>query len=300
MTARGHLGHIGRLAAYFGLLLAFGLAGIVAASVLPRDPLGWVGWIVVAASALAAGWIVLARFDGRPFGALGFPLRAAAVTEIAVGLALGAVLLGAAVAALAVTGNVRFTADAGGAGEYLGYLGATLGFFWVAAAAEELLFRGYAFQALVAWIGVWPAVIVSSGVFAWMHGANPGIGPVAFANIFLAGVMLAVAYLRTRSLWFATAVHTGWNWMMASVLDLPVSGLQGFDTPLYDSAAIGPVWWTGGGFGPEAGLAGSAVLLAGTVWLARTARLREPGDVRALRPLVDERLDPNEMVGVNG
>jgi uncharacterized protein len=43
------------------------------------------------------------------------------------------------------------------------------------------------------------------------------VAPLGLANIFLAGVMLAVAYLRTRSLWFATGVHLGWNWTMATL-----------------------------------------------------------------------------------
>jgi biotin transport system substrate-specific component len=38
----------------------------------------------------------------------------------------------------------------------------------------------------------------------------------------------AAAYLRTLSLWFATALHIGWNWATASLFDLPVSGITDF------------------------------------------------------------------------
>lgn len=279
-----------RLAAYFALLFVFLVAGQYGASYLPRHPLGWVSWLVVTASSLAAGWIVLTHLDGRSPGALGFTADRAALADTGRGLLLGGVLLGGAAALLALTGTAVFVRDAGNAPQYVLHLLVVLTFFFLAAAAEELLFRGYAFQALTEWVGVWPAVIVSSAIFSWMHGGNPSIDAIAFANIFLAGVMLALAYLRTRSLWFATAVHAGWNWTMAALLDFPVSGLTAFDTPLYDAVETGPDWWTGGAFGPEAGLAGTAVITAGSVWLWRTGRLRESARMRALRPLVDSRL----------
>jgi uncharacterized protein len=66
-----------------------------------------------------------------------------------------------------------------------------------------------------------------------------------------------VAYLRTLSLWFATAVHLGWNWAMATLFDLPVSGITAFDTPLYEPVVGGPAWWSGGLFGPEGGVVGT-------------------------------------------
>ncbi|HLM69231.1 MAG TPA: CPBP family intramembrane glutamic endopeptidase, partial [Longimicrobium sp.] len=169
-------------------------------------------------------------------------------------------------------------------------LARSLAFFAVAAAAEEAAFRGYAFQALVQGIGAWPAMLATSALFAWGHAGNPGVTAVALANIFLAGVMLALAYLKTRSLWFATAVHLGWNWTMQSLLGFPVSGLNEFDTPLYDVRELGPDVLTGGAFGPEAGLAATLAIAAGAVWIWRTRRLGESPRMTALRPLVDSRL----------
>jgi hypothetical protein len=94
--------------------------------------------------------------------------------------------------------------------------------------------------------------------------------------------------LQTRSLWFATAVHLGWNWTMATLFDLPVSGLRLVDTPLYDASVHGPLWLTGGGFGPEGGLVatGGFVLMMLAVW--RVPGLAEPDELRRLRPLVDD------------
>ncbi|MBA4160240.1 MAG: CPBP family intramembrane metalloprotease [Gemmatimonadetes bacterium] len=284
-----------RIALFFALLAVFVIVGQLMVSLLPPETTFWVipGLLLVAT--LTAGLILLVRLDGRPAGALGFAVTRTAGRETGWGLLLGGGLLGAAVLLLFVTGSAYWVSDTGTATEYLAALVGSFLFFAVAAAFEEALFRGYPFQVLVEGIGTWPAVLLSSAVFSWAHAQNPEITVLAFVNIFLAGVLLALAYLRTRSLWFATAVHLGWNWAMAFLLDFPVSGLTGFDTPLYSGVAEGAEWWTGGGFGPEAGLSGTLVLLAGIGWLLRTKRLSETPEMQALGPVVDRRLPPGGL-----
>ena len=279
-----------RVLLYLLMVAVLSVIGAFAVSVLPRDPVGWAMYLVLTVAAVLAGWVMLIRFDGRPPGALGLALTRHTPREIAVGYLIGALLIGGASLLLFVTGSARFHAEPGTLGGYLGTLAWTLAYFTLAAAFEEVLFRGYAFQVLVEAVGAWPTVLVTSALFSLIHLGNPGINAFALANIFLAGILLGFAYLRTRSLWFATTLHAGWNWTMASAIGFPVSGLVLADTPLYDAVETGADWWTGGGFGPEAGLAGTLVLLAGTAWLVRTRALREPPEVRALRPLVDGRL----------
>ena len=279
-----------RILLYLALLVLLHLAAGYLGRWLPRAPLGWTSYVLLIAVGLLAGWALLVRFDGRPPGALGFALTRATLPEIVTGFGIGAALLVLAALPLFGTDTVHFEADSGDAGAYLASLTLTLGFFALAAAFEEVWFRGYAFQALVEGIGVWPAILLSSALFSFFHADNPNVDAIALANIFLAGILLALAYLRTRSLWFATAVHAGWNWTMSSALGFPVSGLVMLDTPMYDTVETGPDWWTGGAFGPEAGIVGTAAMIAGIAWLLRTGRLREPDEVRTMRPLVDARI----------
>ena len=245
------------------------------------------------AAGLGAGWALLALVDRKPLGALGYALDRAAPRDAAIGFGLGGGAIALAAGVLAVAGSARWVADAGTAPEYVAALGQALLFFVLPAAAEETLFRGYGFQALVQGIGAWPAVLLSSAGFALAHAWNPNVTPFALVNIGVAGVMLAWAYLRTRSLWFVTALHMGWNWTMAALLDLPVSGMVS-STPLYTAIPGRPEWLSGGSFGPEGGVAVTVILVVLTLVLLRAPWVRESGAMRALRPLVDDRLNPRE------
>jgi uncharacterized protein len=98
-----------------------------------------------------------------------------------------------------------------------------------------------------------------------------------------------VAYLRTLSLWFATAVHLGWNWAMATLFDLPVSGIRAFDTPLYEPVVGGPVWWSGGAFGPEGGLVGTLGFGCALVAVLRLRPVRRDPRIAAAGALVLDR-----------
>jgi hypothetical protein len=76
----------------------------------------------------------------------------------------------------------------------------------------------------------------------------------------LAGVLLSIAYLRTRALWLPWGLHFAWNATMGALFGLPVSGLRMF-SPVISTTAHGPLWLTGDGYGPEGGLITAIVLL---------------------------------------
>jgi uncharacterized protein len=118
---------------------------------------------------------------------------------------------------------------------------------------EELLSRGYHLQTLASGLNMFWAVIISSAVFGLLHLANPNATWVSAAGIFFAGVFLAYGYLRTKQLWLPIGLHIGWNFFEGVGFGFPVSGLD----DIYKLLRIqvhGPEIWTGGAFGPEAGL----------------------------------------------
>lgn len=277
-----------RILFFFVFLFIILVPGQYVVSVLPRHPLEWGSRIATLLAALLAGSISLYQFDRRRPSALGFALHRSALREIASGFAIGLSLAVALAALLFLTGTLRLAADGGAAEDWLWFLIWTLAYFALSAALEEALFRGYPFQVLTGAVGPLPAVVLSAGTFAFLHAFNPGVTPLALVNAFLAGVLLCIAYLRTRSLWFSTALHLAWNWVIASVLDLPISGLL-FDAPMYTGVMSGDEMLTGGVFGPEAGILATLVLIAGAIVLARTGAIRESEGVLSSRPLADQR-----------
>ena len=129
---------------------------------------------------------------------------------------------------------------------------------------EELLSRGYHLQNLASGINMLWAVIISSAVFGLLHLANPNATWVSAAGIFFAGVFLAYGYLRTKQLWLPIGLHISWNFFEGVGFGFPVSGLD----DIYKLLRIqvdGPELWTGGAFGPEAGLIVLPSLILGAV-----------------------------------
>jgi membrane protease YdiL (CAAX protease family) len=119
---------------------------------------------------------------------------------------------------------------------------------------EELLSRGYHLQTLSSGLNKYWGIALSSIIFAIMHLSNPNSGSKFFvlAGLLLAGVFLAFGYLRTGQLWLPIGLHIGWNFFEGAIFGFPVSGVESYQ--LVRIAVNGPALWTGGAFGPEAGL----------------------------------------------
>lgn len=259
-TAKGRVRLGWRLLAF--LVIAAAIALVFAAF----TPGGLVaGSAALLVGSMTGGWAMLA-LDGRGPGALGFHVSREAPVELARGLALGVSVGLLVVALMGALGGVRWSGEAE-AGSATGWLSGALGalaFLAVPAAAEEALLRGYPLQALGEAWGAWVAVVLTSIVFGLLHVANPGVGVLSTANVAAAGLLLGVVYVRTLSLWWATGAHLGWNWSHGYVADVPVSGLELIDAPLYEGVTTGPAWLGGGSFGPEGSVVTTFVILAVT------------------------------------
>jgi hypothetical protein len=156
--------------------------------------------------------------------------------------------------------------------------------FVVAALAEEALFRGYPLQTLTRAQLAVLGVLLTSVPFAAIHLQNPNVAKgFTFVNTALAGVWLAVAYLRTRSLWFPLGVHWSWNWALGSLFGLPVSGITRLaPNPLLQATDLGPAWLTGGSYGIEGGLACTVALVISTIFIWRTRLVSPQQDLKLL------------------
>ncbi|MBM3457089.1 MAG: CPBP family intramembrane metalloprotease [Armatimonadetes bacterium] len=157
----------------------------------------------------------------------------------------------------------------------------SLGILLPPAAVEELACRGYLYRALGRSWGPMGAVLGNALVFAVLHAANPGFeaSPLAWVGLFLSGVYLTAAYRVTGNLWLVTFLHAGWNLMEGPVLGLPVSGTAPPISCL-QTLVSGPPLWTGGEFGPEAGLLLCLLLPIhmGLLWLIRPLFQRRVAD----------------------
>ena len=135
---------------------------------------------------------------------------------------------------------------------------------------EELLSRGYHLQTIASGINLFWGIIISSAVFGLLHLGNPNATWVSAAGIFFAGIYLAYGYVRTKQLWLPIGLHIGWNFCEGVVFGFPVSGLDIY--ALTRIEVTGPEIWTGGAFGPEAGLIVLPSLLLGAgliYWFTR-------------------------------
>lgn len=147
--------------------------------------------------------------------------------------------------------------------------------FLIQGGFEELVARGYAYRALRERYGATPANLATSAVFALLHAGNPGATPVAIANTFLAGVVLAASVERTKSLLPATIAHGVWNFTIACILSVPVSGLDLFR--LGNVEIAGPAAITGGAYGPEGSWWVQPLLLV-VLWRVGRRVLGDQGD----------------------
>jgi membrane protease YdiL (CAAX protease family) len=223
-------------------------------------------------SATLVGWACGALFEELPFRALGCSPHRGWLGNLGIGSAFGAASLFLAALLATATRGIQFSFDPAGAGPIGQTLALSTLLFVFAAAAEEMLFRGYPLQTFTRANLAWLGVLLTSVPFAAVHLNNPHVVPgFTFLNTALAGVWLAVAYLRTRSLWLPLGLHWSWNWAQSSLLGLPVSGIERVaPAPLLHAMNAGPDWLTGGAYGIEGGAACTVALLISTLVIWRT------------------------------
>jgi membrane protease YdiL (CAAX protease family) len=229
-------------------------------------------YVLLNAALLVESWLFVRGLDRRSFRTVGLWFYPGWWKELMGGVGIGTGLIGLVVVVLFESGAVHYYGLTGPFSELLPRLVMAACILLLGAAFEELAFRGYGFQRLVDGVGPVVAVAVFSGLFGALHLSNPSATLLSTANTVLTGVLLSVAYLKTRALWLPIGLHWAWNFFQGPIFSLPVSGLQLW-IPLLRAEVSGAKWLTGGAYGPEGGVVQTVACLAAVVWLARTRRV---------------------------
>lgn len=219
--------------------------------------------------ALLVGWGCAKFFEKLPFRSLGASFSRGWLAHLVLGMGVGVIAFLIALVTTMVAAGIHISLNGSSTGgEIAQTLVSTLVIFAVGAASEETLFRGYFLQTLLRSGHAQFAVAITAFLFASVHFANPDFSGLSWLNTLLAGVWFAIAYLKTRDLWFPFGIHLAWNWLQGPVFGISVSGIKDIaSAPLFRATDTGPVWLTGGDYGIEGGLACTLALLISTVMI---------------------------------
>lgn len=109
---------------------------------------------------------------------------------------------------------------------FLGYFIA----FFIQSTSEEVLVRGILTRALFDKYGKKIAIILPSLFFGLLHFGNEGVTILSTLNTILVGIFFAKLLFYTDNIMVTSGVHAGWNFSMAMIYGLNVSGFSGFDS----------------------------------------------------------------------
>jgi membrane protease YdiL (CAAX protease family) len=147
---------------------------------------------------------------------------------------------------------------------------------------EELVSRGYLLRNLAEGLNfkaIGPrralglAYFLSSALFGLFHFFNPNASTTSTILLVAAGLLLGLGFVLTGELAIPIGLHISWNFFQGRVFGFPVSGGQAGSTFIAIQQG-GPTLWTGGDFGPEAGLIGLAAILLGCVLIVAWVKWR--------------------------
>ena len=274
-----------------GVIAAFVAFDFAAGLALDRL-LSWGGVVGSTAAALIAAlfanWLALRIYERRTLAAVGLMVNRAAARNLAMGIVGGLAAASLVLSPPLLVGAAHFApvAEPPTAG--------TLPFVTLALAAgsgaEEMLFRGYGFQILMAAAGPFAAIVPVGVLFALMHTGNPNAVWFGIVNTAGFGILFGYAYFRTRDLWLPIGLHFGWNFTLP-LFGVNVSGLRMVVTG-HQMVWTAGVWWSGGAYGPEASVLTSAVLVLLFVALVKAPVRRQfspltdpPGESPLCEPL---------------
>lgn len=233
------------------LVLFMGLGGMVSSLVLGAQSSSpeWKLIIITGMSMLIPAILMFFLFERGKGWSLGFR-QSHLMTRALQGIGLGILLISIGAVAIWICGGVEFQSVHTDADTWTSVL-AGVGLFALVAISEEVFNRGYLQGLLEHQYGVTWGVVVSSIIFALLHGANPGIWstPFTMINIFLIGVFFALTRVMTGGIWLPIGCHLAWNFFQGHVYGFAVSGTD--TKPILSILVNGNSLVSGGSFGVE-------------------------------------------------
>ena len=257
-------------------------------------------------------WVAGRLLDRRPLADFGLHFGPHWWADLGFGLALGALLMVGIFVVELAAGWVTITGTFQSPGAPFGVaiLIALVRFIGVGI-QEELFSRGYHLRNLaeglnLSFVGPRGALLLgyacSSAIFGLLHAGNPNASVTSTINLIIAGLFLGLGYVLTGELAIPIGIHITWNFFQGNVFGFPVSG----GAPSTTIIAIqqgGPELWTGGAFGPEAGLLGLLAIAVGSmltvIWVRRqVGRAELQGRIaQYTRPLLTTKPCPSPSIG---
>jgi membrane protease YdiL (CAAX protease family) len=152
--------------------------------------------------------------DARPWSALSLRAGAEQLSHLRTGLVIG---VGVVVMVFAIEFAMLWIRVEGSA-ETSSILTLLLDSLLLSAAfgaSEEICMRGYLFQNLGERLSLWQATLITGIIFGAFHLLSVGFGTrgiTFFIFTLVLNLFLVLSRLATRSLWFAIAFHTAFDW----------------------------------------------------------------------------------------
>lgn len=208
--------------------------------------------------------LFLSKLEGCRFGTYGLPVHGAFGKQFWLGVLWGLAAVTLLLLVMRGVGVFQFGHLALHGLRVLKFAAFWGAVFLVVGLYEDFLFRGYSLFTLAEAIAFWPAAILLSLAFGFIHLGNNGESWVGALGASCIGLFFCLTLRRTGTLWFAIGMHASWDWGESFLYSVPDSG-QIAPGHLLSPSFHGTRWLTGGSVGPE-GSVFVFVLIAG-MWL---------------------------------
>lgn len=207
--------------------------------------------------------------EKRPLASMKLSFRPRALIKCIFGLLAGAFLIGLTIIIEMLFGQYRFAG--------FGTFSATSFFLYFLAyliqgSTEEIMCRGFLQNILSEKIGTTWAIVISAVAFLIPHLSTIiefefVTAVISIMNIFLVSILFSLAMIRWNSIWVSIGIHTGWNFILAFVCGIQLTGSEQMQSIFVFNVNENMTLLTGGAYGVEASLLLAPVLCIVDIYL---------------------------------